>query len=167
MHVAILYTGLPMAECRKRLASTATAWPNSGTVTLKTMLAVGQPHRVIIKQSDDCFVLALEKYGAKLPFYRGIGFKLMCNLSEEIQKSGTRVSCRMNTYLFWRVLACSVFILFAAYSSFAGSGSFKPGLWIIVLAAVFIGILMPSFLEDGADLISFLKKTHNASEVRL
>jgi hypothetical protein len=128
------------------------------------MLAAGQPHRVIIKQSDKCFILALEKYGAGLPFYRGIGFRLMCNLSEEILDSGTCISCRMNTYLFWRVLAGSVIISFAAYSSLAGNGRFMPGFWIIAIAAVFIGILIPSILEDESDLISFLKKTLNASD---
>jgi len=166
MRETILHTELPIDECRKRPANAAATWPGNETVALKTMLAVGQPHRVIMKQGDRCYVLALEKYGAiNLPFYRGIGFRLACNLSEETRDSGTRISCRFNTYLLLRVLACSLFISFAALASFGGTGRFMPGFWIIALAAVFIGLLMPSFLDDRSDLISFLKKALNASEV--
>lgn len=166
MRETILRTDFSIDECRSRIANAAVPWPDSGTVAIKSMFAIGQPHRVIIKHSDQCLILALKKFGmVSFPFYRGIGFRLACNLFEETRDSGTRIVCRLDTYLLWRVLACSAFIVVAASASLLGTGRFQPGFWVLALVAVFIGLIMPSFLNDGADLVSFLKKVLKASAV--
>jgi hypothetical protein len=168
MHETILHTDLKLDECKTRLAAATSPWPGYWTVAGRSMVSIGRQDRVIARYGDKYIVLAIERYKASFPFYRGIGFRLACNLSEEIGCSGTRIVCRLNNYLLWRVLAISVFILLMAFNSLRGTGRFPLGFWLGSIAVVFIGLLMPSFLDldDRADMVSFLIKTLNASEVK-
>ncbi len=156
------HTDINIDQCWSKLAETAAPWPDCDSA-YEDLIAFGlirYHSRVIGRHDDNRFVLALEKRDRVFSRHRGIGFRLICQLSEEIGCSGTQIICCLNSYLLWRLLVCLAFLCFVAFCSF------RIGIicWFFLLPAIFILLVNPA--DDEAELVSFLKTTLKTSEIK-
>jgi hypothetical protein len=167
MRQTVLHSDLNIDQCRALIAKAASPWPDYWSMALRSTFGIEHKERIISKQRAQELILAIERYGLG-NYKRGIGFKLVCQISEEIGHPGTRLVCRLNDGMTLRAMVCAVLIFIMAVVVYERTGYFPPAFWFFSLVFIFMGLVMPFLLwdDDEADLIAFLIKTLNVSGLK-
>ena len=169
MRQIILHSDMSVDQCRTQLSDAAAPWPGYWEMALKSAFKPGSQKRIVAKQIDNKIVLAILRYGYQT-HKRGIGFRLISTLSEEVGSSGTRLHCYLQNGLVWRASGTAAIVMFMAFLIYKRTGHLisVPGFWFFSLFFVFLGVVMPSLLwaDDGPVLITFLKRTLDAYDLK-